>query len=105
MLFRSDGLDGVVRKGKTPLRRGGCGSFFEGSFGAEDGDVSRDWCGRGHWGLGVFVSRRSDEDVVGVNGDVLMERGDEESVKDFLSDSGGSGGIIDEEEQLQQSLL
>ena len=88
---RGDSRGGVVRKGETPLCCGGCGSIRKRSFGAEDGYIRRGWGVCGHWGSKVFPSRGGDKDVVGVNSDVLVEWGKEESVKDFLSDLGGSG--------------
>ena len=81
----------VVGERETSLCRGGCGSVRQRTSGAEDGYIG---CGRGiggHRGSEVFASGGSDEDVVGVDGNVLMERGKEEGVKDFLGDLGGSG--------------
>ena len=86
-----DGRGGVVRKGEASLCRGGCRSFLEGSFSAEDRNVSRDRCGRGHRGSEVLASRGGDEYVVGINGDVFVKRGEEEGIGDFLSDSRRSG--------------
>ena len=86
-----DGRDSVVWKGKAPLRRGGRGSVFKRTFRAEDGDVGRDRGGGGHRGLEVFASRGSNEDVVRIDSDVFVERGEEEGVEDFLSYLGGSG--------------
>ena len=87
-----DSRDGVVWKGKASLCRGGRGSVREGTSGAEDRDVGRDGGTGGHRGSKVFATRRSDEDVVGVDGNVLVEWGEEEGVEDFLSDLGRSGG-------------
>ena len=81
----------MVREGETSLHRGRCGGVRQGTPGAKDGYIGR---GRGigsRRGSEVFASRRSDEDVVGVDGDVLVERGEEEGVEDFLSYSGRSG--------------
>ena len=86
-----DSLGGVIREGETSLRRSGCGSVREGTFGVEDRDIGRDWGISGHRGSKVFAARRGDEDVVGVDGDVLMEWGKEESVEDFLGDLGRRG--------------
>ena len=88
---RGDSHGGVIRNGEAPLCRGGCGSVHKGTFGAEDGHIGYSWGICGRRGLKVFTSRGGDEDVVGVNGDVLVERSKEESVEDFLSDLGGSG--------------
>ena len=82
---------GVVRKGETPLHRGGCGSVLKRTFGTEDGYVGRGWSIYGHRESKVFASWGGDKDVVRVNGDVLMEWSKEESVENFLSDLGGSG--------------
>ena len=86
-----DSRDGVVGEGETPLRRSGCRSICEGTFGAKDRDVG---CDRGvgsHQGSEILVVRRGNKDVVGINGDVFVERGEEEGVEDFLSDLGRSG--------------
>ena len=88
---RSDSCGGVVGKGETPLRRGRCGSIRKRSLGAEDGYISRGWGICGRWGPKVFMSWGGDKDIVGVNGDVLVERSKEESVEDFLGDLGRSG--------------
>ena len=84
-----DSRDGVIREGKTSLCRGGRGRVRKGTSGAEDRDVSRAWGIGGHRGSKVFTSWRSDEDVVGIHGDILVERGEEEGIEDFLSDLGG----------------
>ena len=93
-IIREDGGDGrysVVREGETSLCHGRYGSVRQRSSGAEDGYIG---CSRGiggHRGSEVLASRRSDENVVGVDGNVLVERGKEEGVKDFLGDLGRSG--------------
>ena len=86
-----DSRDGVIREGETSLCCGGRGSVCEGVFGVEDRDVSRDRGISGHRGSEVFAARRGDKDVVGVNGNVFVKRGEKESVEDFLSDLRGSG--------------
>ena len=86
-----DGRGSVVWKGKASLRCGGSGSVCERAFSAEDGDIGRGWGGGSHRGSEVLASGRGDEHVVGIDGDVLMKRGKEESVEYFLSDLGGSG--------------
>ena len=86
-----DGRRSVVREGETSLRRGRCGGVRQRTSGVEDRYVS---CGRGingHRGSEVFSSGGSDENVVGVNGDIFVERGKEEGVEDFLGDLGRSG--------------
>jgi hypothetical protein len=88
---RGDSRDGMVGNGETPLCRGGCGSIRERTSGAEDGYISRSGGVCGHWGSKVFTSWGGDKDVVGVDGDILVEWSEEESVEDFLSDLGGSG--------------
>ena len=88
----SDSRDSVVREGKAPLCRGGYGSVCEGTCSAKDRDVG---CGRGvggHRGSNVFASGGRDEDVVGIYGDVLVERGEEESVEYFLGYARRCGG-------------
>ena len=86
-----DGRGGVVREGEAPLRRGGRGSVRERAFGGKDGDVSHDRGSGICWRLEVFALRRGEKDIIGVNGDVLVKRGEKESVEDFLSYAGGSG--------------
>ena len=86
-----NGRGGMVRKGKTSLCCGGCGGVLERVLGAENRDVSYGWSCGGHWGSEVFVSGRSDEDIIGVDGNIFVERGEEEGVEDFLGDLGGSG--------------
>ena len=86
-----NGRRGVVWKGKTALCCGGRGSVLERAFGAENRDVSCGWSCGGHRRSEVFATGRGDEDVVGVNGDILVEWGEEEGVEDFLSDLGRSG--------------
>ena len=85
----SDSRDSVVREGKTSLRRGGSRSVRERVFRAEDGDIGRGWSGGSHRGSKVLSTRGSDEDVVGVDGDVFVEWGEEEGVEDFLGYAGG----------------
>ena len=81
----------VVGEGETPLCRGRCGSVRQRTSGAEDGYIGCGWGIGGHWGSEVFASGGSDEDVVGVDGNVLVERGKEKGVENFLGDLGGSG--------------
>ena len=88
---RGNSRRGVVGKGEAPLRRGGYRSILKGVFGAENGDVGRGRGSGSHRGPEVFASRGGDKDVVRVNGDVLVERGEKESVKYFLGYAGGCG--------------
>ena len=88
---RGDSRGSVVRKGEASLCCSGRGSVRERSLGAEDGDMSNGWKGGVHRGSKVFTSMGSNENIVGVNGNVLMKRGEEEGVEDFLGDLGGSG--------------
>ena len=81
----------VVGKGKTPLCRSGCGSLCKGTSGAEDRDESRGRSIGGHRGSEVVAAWRGDEDIVGVNGNMFVKRGEEEGVEDFLCDLGRSG--------------
>ena len=85
-----DSRDSVIREGEAPLRRGGCGSVFKGTSGIEDRDVGCTRIIRGHRSPEVLATGGSDEDVVGVNGNILVEWGEEESVEDFLGDLGRS---------------
>ena len=87
---RGDGRDGMIRERETSLRRGRCRSVRQRTFGAEDGHIGCSWRICGHRGSKVFASGGRDKDVVGVNGDVLVERGKKESVKNLLGDLGRS---------------
>ena len=78
----------VVRKGETSLRRGGRRGVCEGTSGTEDRDIDCDRGVSGHRGSKVLASRGSDEDVVGVDGDIFVERGEKEGVEDFLGYAG-----------------
>ena len=100
-----NGRGSVVREGETPLRCGRCGSVPEGAFGAEDGDIGRGWSGSSHRGSKVLSTRGSDEDVVRVNGDIFVERGEEEGVKDFLSYLWGSGRHRCREKSVRTTFL
>ena len=88
---RGNSRDGMIREGETPLCCDRYGSVRQRMSGAEDGHRGRGWGVGSHRGSEVFVSGRSDEDVVGVDGDVLVKRGKEEGIKDFLGDLGRSG--------------
>ena len=86
-----DGRDGMVWKRETPLCRSGRRGVCQRVVSTEDRDVSRDGNIGGHRGSEVFVTRRSGEYVVGVDGNVLVEWGEKESVEYFLSYAGRSG--------------
>ena len=93
-VVREDGgnsRSSVVGKGEAALRRGRYRGIHEGSSGAEDGDIGRDWGVGSCRGSEVFTPRGGDKDVVGVNGDVLVKRGEEESVEYFLGYAGRCG--------------
>jgi hypothetical protein len=70
------------------LRRGGCRSVCERAPGAQDGDISRDWGIGVHRGSEILASGGGDEHVVGIDGDVLVKWGEEESVEYFLGYAG-----------------
>ena len=42
-------------------------------------------------GLVVFLTRRGNVNIVGVDGDIVMERSKKEGVEQFLGNAGGSG--------------
>jgi hypothetical protein len=87
----SNSRGSVVRKGEVPLRRGRYGSVHERALGAENGDIGRDWGSGVHRGSEVFASRGGNENIIGIDGNVFVKRGEEESVKDFLGYLRGSG--------------
>ena len=87
----SDSRSGVVREGEASLCCGGCGSIRQRTLGAEDGYVGCGWGICGHRGSEVFSSGGGDKDIVGVDGDILVERGEKERVENFLSDLRRSG--------------
>ena len=86
-----NGRDGMVWKVKAPLCCGGRRSIREGTSGTEDRDIGRGRGIGGHRGSEVFASGRSHKDVVGVNSDILVKQGEEESVEYFLGYAGRSG--------------
>ena len=86
-----DSRDSVIREGEAALCGGGRGSIRQWTSGTKDGYIGCGWGVCGHRGSEVFAPRRSDKDVVGVNGDVLVERGEKESVEYFLGYAGRSG--------------
>jgi hypothetical protein len=43
--------------------------------------------------LEILSMRGSDKNIIGVDGDVLVEWGKKESVKEFVGDAGGSGHV------------
>jgi hypothetical protein len=93
-IVREDGGDSrgsMVWEGEAALCRGGYRGIHEGSFGAEDGDIGRDWGSGSRRGSEVFTLRGGNKDVVGVNGDVLVKRGEEESIEYFLGYVGRCG--------------
>jgi hypothetical protein len=88
---RGYGRDGVIGERETALCGSGCGGVRQRSTGAKDGYIGRSWGVCGHRGSEIFAAWGGDKDVVGVDGDVLVEWSKEESVEDFLSYSRGSG--------------
>ena len=87
----SNSCNGVIGEGEAALRRGGHRGVYEGSSGAENGDVGCDWGLGGRRRSEIFSSGGGDEDIVGVDGNVLVERGEKKGVEDFLGDLGRSG--------------
>ena len=86
-----DSCGSVVREREASLCCGRYGSVRQRTSGAEDGYIGRGRGVGGHRRSEVFASGGSDEDVVRVDGNVLMERGKEEGVEDFLGDLRRSG--------------
>ena len=88
---RGDSRYSVVGKGEASLCRGRYGGILKGTSGTKDRDVSRARGIGGHWGSEVFAAGGGDEDVVGVDGDVLVKRGEKEGVEYFLGCTGRCG--------------
>ena len=88
---RSDSCGGVIREGKASLCRGGRGSVRERADGTENGNVSHTRGSGIHRGSEVFASWRGDEDIVGVDSDILVERSKEEGIEYFLGYTGRRG--------------
>ena len=86
-----DSRGGVVGEGEAPLRGGRCRSVRQWSSGTEDGDIGCSRGVRGHRGSKVFATWRGDKDVIGIDSNILVERGEEESVENLLGDSGRGG--------------
>ena len=84
-----DGGDSMIRERGTPLRRSGYWFGRKGTSCAQDRDISCHGSVDSPRGPEVFSSRGGDIDVIGVNGDIIMERGKKEGVKYFLSYAGG----------------
>ena len=86
-----DSCYSVIGEGETSLCRGRCGGVTQRTSGAEDGYIGYGWGIGSRRGSEVFASGGSDEDVIGVDGNVFVEWGEEESIKDFLGDAGRCG--------------
>ena len=84
-----DGGNSVIGKRETPLCRSGHQFGGKGASSTEDRDIGHRGSVDSHWGLEVFPSRGGDIDVVGVNGDIVVERGKKKGVEYFLSYAGG----------------
>ena len=93
-IVREDGGDsrgGVIWKGEAALRHSGYRGIHERSSCAEDGDVCCDWGFGSRRGSEVFTAWGGDKDIVRVDGDVFVERSEEESVEYFLGYAGRCG--------------
>ena len=88
---RGNSRDGMIREGETSLRCGRYGSVRQRTSGAEDRHRGCGWGVGSHRGPEVFALGGSNEDVVGVDGDIFVERGEEESVEYFLGYTGRRG--------------
>ena len=75
----------MVREGEAPLRRGRSRSVHKGVLSTENRDIGYDWGSGCHQGSEALTPRGGDEDVVGIDGDVFVRRGEEKGVEDFLS--------------------
>ena len=76
-----DGSNCMIGKGKTPLR---CSRYWfsgKGSSGTKNRDVGRDEGVGSHWGSKVLPSRSGDIDIVGIDGDIVVEQGEKEGVE------------------------
>ena len=88
---RGYGRDGMVGEREAALCGGGRGSVRQRPSGTKDGYVGCGWGACGHRGSKVFAVWGGDKDVVGVDGNIFVEWGEEESVEDFLGYPRGSG--------------
>ena len=86
-----DSCDSVVWEGEASLHCSGGGSVHERATSVEDRDVSHDWGSGIHWGSEVLVLWGGNENVVGVNSNVLVKQGKKKGVEDFLGYPRGSG--------------
>ena len=74
----------MVREGEAALCRGGRGRALEGTLVGEDGNVGRGGTSDIHRRSKVFTARGGDEDIVGVDCDVVVEWGEKEDRKSVV---------------------
>ena len=86
-----DGSDSMVRERETPLCHSRHWFGREGSSCTQNGDVGHSGGVGDHRGSEILSSRSGDIDVIRINGDVVVERGEKEGIKQFLSHARGSG--------------
>ena len=86
-----DGGDCMIGEGEAPLCHGGDRCIGKQSASSENRDVGREGRISGHRGSEVFSARRGNVHIIGVDGDVVVKRGKEEGVEQFLGNAGGSG--------------
>ena len=86
-----DGSNCMIGERETSLCHSRHWFSGEGLSGTKNGDISRDRGIGRHRGSEVLSSRSGDIDVIRVDGDVIVERGEKEGVKHVLSYTGGSG--------------
>jgi hypothetical protein len=84
-----NGSDGMIGKREISLCRSRHWFDRKGAPCAQDRDIGCRGSINCHWGSEVFSSRGGNINVVGVDGDVVMEWGKKESIKYFLSYAGG----------------
>ena len=86
-----NGGDSVVGKRETPLHCSRHGFGRKGTSCAQDRDIGHRGSVDRHQRPEVFSLRSGDINVVGIDGDVVVEWGEKESIEYFLSYAGGCG--------------
>ena len=81
----------MIGEGKAPLRHSGHGDISQRLSRAQNRDVSGCSGSGSHWGLRVFSSGEGDKNIVGIDSDIFVKRGEEEGIEKFARDLRQSG--------------